>query len=122
MNRLRKVVNNTAISLVGQAVTWTSTLLLTIAYGRFLGDAKFGELYFAITFVLLAGFPLEFGFNQQLTRDVAQEPDKALRYFWHTLLINGVLWLVLYSLILLFCWLLGYSLQERILLGICGFT
>ena len=122
MNRLRKVVNNTAISLVGQAVTWTSTLLLTIAYGRFLGDTRFGELYFAITFVLLAGFPLEFGFNQQLTRDVAQEPRKALRYFSNTLFIKGVLWLVLYSLIFLFCWLLGYSPEERILVGICGFT
>ncbi len=72
MHRLRKVVGNTVISLLGQGVTWTSTLLLTIAYGRFLGDVKFGELYFAITFVMLIGFPIEFGFNQQLTREVAQ--------------------------------------------------
>ena len=76
MNRLRRVVNNTLISLVGQAITWTSTLLLTIAYGRFLGDVKFGELYFAITFVGLIGFPIEFGFNQQITRDVAQDTVK----------------------------------------------
>ena len=45
MNRLRRVVNNTLISLLGQAITWSSTLLLTVAYGRFLGDVKFGELY-----------------------------------------------------------------------------
>src|SRR6266849_1750891 len=72
MNRLRKVVSNVVISLIGQVVTWTSTLLLTIAYVRFLGDVKFGELYLATTFVLLIGFPLDLGFNQQLTRDVAQ--------------------------------------------------
>ena len=72
MNRLRKVIGNTVISLLGQGVTWGSTLLLTIAYGRFLGDVKFGKLYFAITFVALIGFPIEFGFNQQLTRDVAR--------------------------------------------------
>jgi O-antigen/teichoic acid export membrane protein len=122
MNRLRKVVSNTVVSLIGQAVTWTSTLFLTIAYGRFLGDVKFGELYFAITFVLLIGFPLEFGFNQQLTRDVAQQPARALRYLSNTLLIKGMIWLVLYSLILLVCWLLGYSMEERILVGICGIT
>jgi O-antigen/teichoic acid export membrane protein len=122
MNRLRKVVNNTIISLAGQAVTWMSTLLLTIAYGRFLGDVKFGELYFAITFVLLIGFPVEVGFNQQITRDVAQEPGKALRYLSNILLIKATLWLVLYGLILLVCWLLGYSMEERILVGICGFT
>lgn len=122
MDRLRRVVNNTTISLLGQAVTWVSTLLLTIAYGRFLGDVKFGELYFAITFVLLIGFPIEFGFNQQLTRDVAQEPARALRYLSNTLFIKGILWLVLYGLILLACWLLGYSPEERLLVGICGFA
>src|SRR5436305_8052407 len=99
MNKLRRVVGNTLISLVGQAITWTSTLLLTIAYGRFLGDVKFGELYFALTFVMLIGFPIEAGFNQQITRNVAQAPDKALRYLSNTLLLKVFLWLVLYSLI-----------------------
>ena len=53
MQELRKIINNTLISLFGQLVTWTSTLGLTIAYGRFLGDVKFGELYFATMFVAL---------------------------------------------------------------------
>src|SRR5579871_3138995 len=103
MNKLRKVVNNTLISLVGQAITWTSTLTLTIGYGRFLGDFKFGELYFAITFVALIGFPLEFGFNQQLTRGVAQKPEQALHYLTNTLLLKGALWLILYSIIIFVC-------------------
>jgi O-antigen/teichoic acid export membrane protein len=122
MDGLRKVINNTVISLLGQVVTWTSTLLLTVAYGRFLGDVKFGELFFAITFVMLFGVPLEFGFNQQLTREVAQKPDRALRYLSNTLLLKGVLWLILYSLILLVCWLLGYNAEERVLVSITGFT
>ena len=80
MSKLRRVVNNTIISLLGQIVTWSSTLLLTSAYGRFLGDVRFGELYFATTFVTLIGFPVELGFNQQLTRDVAEDPEKAHAY------------------------------------------
>lgn len=122
MSRFRKVVNNTIVSLLGQAVTWTSTLLLTIAYGRFLGDVKFGELFFAMSFVLLIGFPIDFGFNQQLTRDVAQEPEKALRYLPNTLLLKGALWLILYSFMLLTCWLLGYNAEERVLVTISGIT
>jgi O-antigen/teichoic acid export membrane protein len=122
VNNLRRVVNNTVISLAGQAITWASTLLLTIAYGRFLGDSKFGELYFAITFVMLIGFPLEFGFNQQITRDVAQEPQKAPRYLLNTLLIKTTLWLFLYGLILLAGWLLGYGMEQRTIIAICGFT
>src|SRR6266487_1476699 len=122
MDRLRRVINSTVVSLLGQAITWTSTLLLTIAYGRFLGDVKFGELFFAVSFVLLFGVPLEFGFNQQLTRDVAQEPARAARYLSNTLLIKMVLWLILYSLILFTSWLLGYNIEERVLVAICGIT
>ncbi len=122
MNRLRKIIGNTVISLFGQGVTWSSTLILTIAYGRFLGDVKFGELYFAITFVSLIGFPIEFGFNQQLTRDVAQEPSKALRYLSNILCIKIVLWLIFYSGTLLVCRMLGYSVEIQMLVVICGIT
>lgn len=119
---MKRIVNNTAISLVGQLVTWTSTFFLTIAYGRFLGDFKFGELYFALTFVLLIGIPIERGFNQQITREVTQEPSRALRYLSNTLLIKGVLWLILYGFILFLCWALGYTPEQRTLVAICGFT
>jgi len=122
MSKLRRIINNTIILLLGQAVTWISTLLLTIAYGRFLGDVKFGELYFALTFVQLIGFPIEFSFNQQLIRNVAQEPGKALHYLANILLIKAILWLALYSLMLLICWLLGYNNEVRILVAICGVT
>lgn len=122
MNKLRRVVGNTLISLFGQLVTWTSTLLLTIAYGRFLGDVKFGELYFAITFVSLLGIPVEVGFNQQLTRDVAEDPEKAHAYLWNTLLIKLVLWIFLYAILLLLSWLLGYSSEQRGIVAICSFT
>ena len=119
---VRRIANNTVISFGGQLVTWASTFLLLVAYGRFLGDARFGELYLAITFVGLVGFPIESGFNQQVTRDVAQDTAKALSYFCNTLLLKVVLWLVLYGLILLLCWLLGYNMEQRMLVAICGLT
>src|SRR6266581_3209897 len=122
MNRLRKVIRSTVISLLGQGVTWTSTLILTIAYGRFLGPVKFGELYFAITFVALIGFPIDAGFNQQLTRDVAQQPSKALQYVTNILCFKVVLWVVLYGCALLLCRLLGYSTEVCTLVTICGIT
>jgi O-antigen/teichoic acid export membrane protein len=122
MIKLRRVVGNTLISVFGQFVTWTSTLLLTIAYGRFLGDVKFGELYFALTFVSLLGTPIEVGFNQQLTRDVAEDPEKAHAYLWSTVLIKVLLWTCLYAVILLLAWLLGYDPEQRGIVAICGLT
>src|SRR5579859_1036579 len=119
---VKRIVNNTVFSLLGQVVTWTSTLLLTIAFGRFLGDFKFGELYTATTFVLLIGFPIEFGFNQQIIRDVAQETNKALHYLSNILLIKLVLWSILYGIILCISYFLGYNAEERFLIVICGLT
>src|SRR5579875_437131 len=120
MSGLRKILGNTFISLFGQLVTWSSTLLLTIAYGRFLGDLKLGELYLALSLVSLIGFPVEFGFNQQLTRDVAQEPKKAESHLWNTLLIKTTLWILSYGIILLTAWVLGYDQEQRTLVAICG--
>lgn len=120
MDKLRRVVNNTIISLFGQLITWSSTLLLTSAYGRFLGDVKFGELYFAITFVSLVGFPVELGFNQQLTRDVAENPENAEDYLWNTLLLKTMLWVLVFGIILFLVWILNYSVEQRTLVVICG--
>ena len=121
MTNLRKIVTNTVILFIGQMATWASTLLLTIAYGRFLGDFKFGEIYFSLTFVSLLGIPLQSGYNSQTKRDVAQYPDKALPYFSNILIIKLTIWPVVYLLAILISWLLGYTAEVRILVAICGF-
>ena len=125
MNGLGRLINNTVISLVGQAITWASALLLLAAYGRFLGVVKFGELSLALSFVAVVGFPIEFGLNQQLVRDVARDTDRqdrAARLVTNALLIKLALWIVLYSVILVVCWALGYSAEQQVLVAICGCT
>lgn len=122
MNGMGRLLNNTAISLVGQAVTWTSALLLTAAYGRFLGDVKLGELFLALSFVAVIGFPIEFGFNQQLVRDVAQDQSKAPSLITNALVVKVALWVVLYGMTILVCGWLGYGSEERLLVAICGGT
>ena len=122
MNPLRRVLGNTGISFVGQMITWLSTLLLTIAYGRFLVGDTFGEFYFVISFVALIGFPIEFSFNQQIVRDVAQDPSRARSYPMNVLLLKLVLWLFLYGATLLMSYVLGFGSQERLLIALCGIT
>ncbi len=117
---LGRAASNTIMLLSGQLVTWASTLILAAAYGRFLGATGFGELYLATTFTALVGFPIEFSFNQQLVRDVAQEPRAAHRYLTTALALKGVLWVTLYTLALLLSVVLGYSPEQRWLIAICG--
>src|SRR4051794_11248763 len=101
MKVLRRMIGNSVISVIGQAITWTSTVTLMISYGRFLGDVKFGELYIALTFVLLVGFPIDAGFTQQVIRAVAEKPANANRYLTNTLLIKLLVWPVIYAITLL---------------------
>jgi O-antigen/teichoic acid export membrane protein len=128
VNKLRRLIGNTVISLLGQGVTWASTLILTGAYGRYLGATLVGELNTALTVVMLIGFPLEFGFNQQLTRDVAQDHNKAMRYLSTTLLLKFLLWPLLYLGVVFYTFVLknqgldGYSGDVFTLVSICGVT
>lgn len=122
MSGLRRIIGNTAISLFGQLVTWSSTFMLTIAYGRFLGDVKFGELTLATTLVALVGVPVENGFNQQLIRDVAEDAEKTHKYLWNALFLKTAFWIGLYVLVLFVAWALGYSEEQRNLVAICGIS
>jgi O-antigen/teichoic acid export membrane protein/acetyltransferase-like isoleucine patch superfamily enzyme len=122
MNSLRRILSNTGISFIGQMVTWLSTLALTIAYGRFLRGDSFGELVYVISFVALVGFPIEFSFNQQIVRDVAQNSSRALSYPLNVLLLKAALWVMLFSASLLLSGVLGFNPDERFLMIACGAT
>lgn len=117
---LGRAASNTIMLLSGQLVTWASTLILAAAYGRFLGAQGFGQLYLATTFTALVGFPIEFSFNQQIVRDVAQNPRSAHRYVTMALALKGILWIALYGLAMLLAVTLGYSAEQRWLIAICG--
>lgn len=122
MNNLRRVLSNTGVSFIGQIVTWISTVLLMAAYGRYLGKDLWGELFFAISFVALVGFPIEFGFNQQIVRDVAQDAKKALRYPINVLLLKLALWATLFGAVLGVSNVLRFGYEERLLVALCGCT
>src|SRR5215469_16295508 len=122
VNGLRRILSNSGISFIGQMVTWLSTLALTIAYGRFLHGDTFGELVYVVSFVALVGFPIEFSFNQQIVRDVAQNSSRALSYPLNVLLLKATLWAVMFSASLLISGALGFNPDERFLLVACGAT
>lgn len=120
MSTLRNATSNTLLLLIGQLITWGSTLVLAAAYGRYLGPVPFGELYLATTFTSLVGFPIEYSFNQQVVRDVAQAPEHAHRYLTGTLALKGLLWVGLFAISIVLAMALGYSTEEQWLIGICG--
>ena len=64
--------------VVSQAITWTATLVVTAALGWYLGAARFGDLYLAISLGTIFSVLVEFGLNQQIVRAVARDADVVL--------------------------------------------
>lgn len=121
---LRRLLNNAAISLVGQAVTWISTLVLTLAYGRYLTDVKFGEFYFALTFISLLGIPIASGsgYNVQISRYIAERPDNGAQFLTNMVAIKLIWWVLIYAIALLVSSLFGFGAETSALVAICGLT
>lgn len=114
MSTLERAVGNSAVMLVSQLITWTATLLLTAALGRYLGDAGFGNLYLAISFGAIFSVLVEFGLDQQLVRAVARDRSLAGTYLVNSVAIKLVLSGVAYLGILALVEILGYSADLRL--------
>lgn len=98
--------------LAAQLSTWTATLVLMGALGRYLGDDGFGVLYLAATYAAIAAVLIEFGLNQQLVRAVARDREQAGAYLAAALAIKLSLFVVTYAGILAAAVLLGYSREQ----------
>lgn len=121
---LRRLLSNAAISLVGQIVTWGSTLALTLAYGIYLPDAQFGEFYFVNTLILLLGLPIgqNSGYNIQITRHLAEHPGESKRILANVLAIKAGGWVLIYAVALSLAWVFNFNTETRVLITINGAT
>lgn len=121
---LRRLLSNAAITLVGQVVTWSSTLILTLAYGRYLTDAQFGAFYFVNTLILLLGLPIgqSSGYNIQITRHLAHHPDDGPRIVTSVVVVKSIGWVLIYALAVGIGWVFGFDAETRTLITIIGAT
>lgn len=118
MNTLRRAVNNSAVMFGSQIITWTATLILTAALGRYLGVAGFGDLYLAMSFGVIFSGVVTFGLDQQLVRAVARERSLASSYLIHSLVLKLVLSGLAYGMIIGITYLLGYPAELRLTIAV----
>jgi hypothetical protein len=104
--------------LVSQVITWTATLILTCALGRYLGDAGFGDLYLAMSFAVIFGGVVAFGLDQQLVRAVARDRSLASSYLVNSLALKFALSVLAYAMIIGITYLLDYSPQVKLTIAV----
>jgi len=69
--RTRLVIKNTAIQGGSQLVTWSLTWVLLVLLPRYLGDAAYGKLFFAVSYGTLFSMLINLGINTYLVREVS---------------------------------------------------
>ncbi len=69
--KTKLVLKNTAIQGGSQLVTWSLTWVLLILLPRYLGDAAFGKLFFAISYGTIFSMLINLGINTYLVREVS---------------------------------------------------
>lgn len=118
MTTLTRALGNSAIMLVSQLVTWTTTLILTVALGHSLGATRFGDFYLVISFGFIFSVLVEFGLDQQLVRAVARDRTLASTYLTNSLAIKGCLAVFAYLAILVSVRILDYGPELRLAIGV----
>lgn len=76
--KTQRVLKNTGIQTISQAVTWVLSWFLLVLLPRYLGDVQFGKLFFALSYGMIFGTLINLGVNLFLVREVAVlHPDPA---------------------------------------------
>ena len=100
-----KVIRNTLAMFSGQSGAQVIAMLFSIFLGKMLPDAAFGQLKFAISFVVIFMALAEYGLQTLLIREIARDKEKAASLFWNSIFLKTIFsiialfigWLVLHK-------------------------
>lgn len=117
-----KVAKNTAYLLsafVGQKIL---ALAYFMVVARLAGVEGTGKYVLATSFAAMFSVFVDLGFGNILVREIAKDHDKARAYLSSTLGIKAVLGVVVFVLIQVAAWLMGYAPDDRVLIAIASFA
>jgi len=125
--RTKTALQNTAIQGATQILTWALSWVLLVALPRFLGDAGFGKLFFAISYGTIFSTLINLGMNTYLTKQVAvtREDDRVMgtelkALTDNILTLKLVLALAVYLLQSAIIFMLPYDAETRVTVLIIG--
>jgi O-antigen/teichoic acid export membrane protein len=112
------VLRNTLILVGAQVLGTPLTILINAAMGRYLGAEDFGHIYLATTLTAFGFLFVDWGTSGVLPAAIAQDRSRASVLLGASLLWRLVATFVISALLLLGCWLAGYSPRFQVVLSI----
>lgn len=100
MNTVRNVVKNSTMLILSHIISKTLFFFIIIMFTRLLGVEGFGQLSFAMSFVLLFTVFTDLGLNMLSVREVSRDRENAEKYFFNGLILKVLLTIIAYCLII----------------------
>jgi O-antigen/teichoic acid export membrane protein len=112
------VIRNTVYLTLSQALTVPISVLVNAMMGRYLGPEAFGHVYFATTLATFGFLAIEWGHSGALPTLVARDHSLAGGLLATSLAFRAALVVVVYLVLALGCWALGYGADIQWALGL----
>jgi O-antigen/teichoic acid export membrane protein len=112
------VIRNTLFLVVAQVVASPISIVFQGVLARFLGPHGFGDLYVAWSYCTFGFLLADWGQNGALPALVTRDRRKAGEYLGSAIAWRVVVSLMVYGILALGCWLLGYDRDFQITLAL----
>jgi O-antigen/teichoic acid export membrane protein len=109
---------NLSALVLAQFATAAISIVVLILAPRKLGDAQFGELTVALTYLMFFDLVALLGTNVFLVKTIARDPSRVGSYVFNTLVMKLCLSTVLAVLAISLSYVLGYSTQVRAIIAV----
>lgn len=117
-NASSTMISNMFALVLAQLATWLSSLIMLIIVPRYLGDAQFGQLSFAYSFVAIFGLFSSLGFGPLIVKVTARDGTLMPKYVLNALVMTIPLIVILSILAISTVIALGYPRQTVLLIGV----
>lgn len=91
MSTVRRIVKNTGVLFIAQAISYIFAFVYTIYTARYLGAGGFGVLSFAVAFTGIFGVLADFGLATLVVREVSRDLSLVNKYLGNSLSMKIVL-------------------------------
>lgn len=120
MSASKRIFKNTSFMLSSNVFKKLVTLIITLVIARYLGVEKFGQLSFAMSFVVLFSIFVDFGAKVLINREIARNKKLVNTYVSNVLILKFFSSAVMLILVHTLASLLSYSAETMILLYIAS--
>ena len=116
-----KIAKNASVLVVTDIIIRLLGTILTITIARKLGAADLGLLAFAMAFTTPFALFVGFGFNNLISRDVAQDLNRTGSYIGTIFVIKSIFAVIITLLIIGILALTNYTVEKLVVVCIAGF-